>query len=84
MRKTIYTIIGKFKRQKTDDETLNAIKSLSSPTTAKKVSKKLKINEKTTMRRIRRLESQKKVYRVSKNGTKNGRYFLIFLGKKKK
>ena len=83
MRKNIYTIVGKFRRQKTDDETLKAIKSLNSPTTAKKVAKRLGISEKTTMRRIRRLESQKKVFRVSKNGTKNGRYFLIFLGKKK-
>ena len=84
MRKNIYTIIGKFKRQKTDDETLNAIKSLSSPTTAKKIAKKLKLTEKTTMRRIRRLETQGKVYRKSRNNTKNGRYFLIYLGKKKK
>ena len=80
MRKSIYRIVGKLRREKTDNETLTAIKSLSLPTTAKKLSKKLKISEKTTMRRVRRLESQKMVYRKSKNG----RNFLIYLGNKKK
>ena len=84
MRKNIYIVIGKFKRKKTDDETLTAIKTIGSPTTAKKLSKKLKINEKTVMKRVRRLESQKKVYRTPKNGTKNGRYLLIYLGERKK
>ena len=84
MRKNIYRIVGKLKRKKTDDETLNAIKSLSSPTNAKRLSKKLGINPKSVMKRIRRLESQKKVHRKLKNNGRNGRYFLIYVGKKKK
>lgn len=84
MRRNIYKIVGQFRREKTDNETLTAIKTVGSPTTAKKLSKKLKLSEKTTMKRVRRLESQKMVHRKSKNGTKNGRYFLIYLGKKKK
>ena len=84
MRKSIYRLVGQFRKQKTDNETLTAIKTLGSPTTAKKLSKKLKLSEKTTMRRVRRLESQKMVHRTPKNSTKNGRYFLIYLGKKKK
>ena len=82
MRKSIYVIVGKLRREKTDNETLKAIKSLSLPTTATKVAKRLGINSKSTMNRIRRLETQGKVYRKSKNG--NGRYFLIFVGKKRK
>jgi len=84
MRKSIYKIVGQFRRQKTDNETLETIKSLSLPTTAIKVGKRLKITEKTAMKRIRRLEAQGKIYRKSKNNTKNGRYFLVYLGKKKR
>ena len=84
MRKSIYRLVGQLRREKTDNETLEAIKTIGSPTTAKKLSKKLKLSEKTTMKRVRRLESQMKVHRTPKNNTKNGRYFLIYLGKKKK
>jgi predicted ArsR family transcriptional regulator len=82
MRKSIYRIVGKLRREKTDNETLKAIKSLSLPTTATKVAKRLGINRKSTMNRIRRLETQGKAYRKSKNG--NGRCFFIYVGKKKK
>lgn len=82
MNKNIYKIVGQFRRQKTDNETLIAIKSLSLPTTATKVAKRLGINRKSTMNRIRRLETRGMVYRKSKNG--NGRYFLIYAGKKRK
>ena len=84
MRKSIYRLVGKFRRQKTDNETLTAIKTIGSPTTTAKLSKKLKITQKSVLRRIRRLETQKAVYRKPKNNTKNGRYLLIYLGKKRK
>lgn len=82
MTKSIYKRIGQFRRQKTDNETLAAIQSLSSPTTAKKLSKKLKIGEGSTMKRVRRLENQRKVYRRLIDSSKNGTYFLIYLRKK--
>lgn len=82
MRKSIYRIVGKLRREKTDNETLKAIKSLSLPTTATKVAERLGINTKSTMDRIRRLETQGRVYRKSKNGS--GRYFLIYVSKKRK
>jgi Mn-dependent DtxR family transcriptional regulator len=77
--KNIYKIIGKFRRQKTDNETLEAIKSLSKPASVKSVSKKLGIKEESTLKRIRRLEMQGKVYIKSKNNT--NRYLQIYLDK---
>ena len=81
MRKSIYRLVGKLKREETDNETFKAIKSLGSPTTSVKIAKKLKIDKKSVMKRVRRLESQKRVHRKQKKG-KDGRYFLIYLGKK--
>lgn len=81
MRKNIYKVIGKLRREKTDNETLKAIKSLSSPTTSVKIAKKLGIGKKSVMKRVRRLETQRRVHRKQKKG-KDGRYFLIYIGKK--
>lgn len=83
MTKSIYKIVGQFRRDKTDNETMTAIKTLGSPTTAKKLSKKLKINEKSVLKRVRRLEEQKVVHRQYKKGTKNTR-LLIYLGRERK